>query len=172
VGQIVTTRLRPSAGGTGSNDSLEAICEWDRQSRLAQGQPPARQVVTTRPRPSSGGRHNHDSSEAKPKQDRQSRLIRGQARVVDVVTTHPRPSSGSRRSHDSPKATLAELSAPGLLHLFPPLALTRHVPHVVASIHLTPSNLPPDAIRGPTHPTPRPPSLPPNVTSLACRPDA
>jgi hypothetical protein len=81
-------------------------------------------AVTTRLRTPSSGRHNHDSSEAKPGRDRQSRLIRGQARVADAVTTHPRPSSGSRRSHDSPKATLAELSAPGLLHLLPPLALT------------------------------------------------
>jgi hypothetical protein len=78
----------------------------------------------TRLRTPSSGRHNHDSSEAKPGRDRQSRLIRGQAWAADAVTTHPRPSSGSRRSHDSPKATLVELSAPGLLHLFPPLALT------------------------------------------------
>jgi hypothetical protein len=78
----------------------------------------------TRPRPPSSGRHNNDSSEANLGRDRQSQLIQGQARAADAVTTHPRLSPGSKRSHDSPKATLAELSAPGLLHLFPPLALT------------------------------------------------
>jgi hypothetical protein len=78
----------------------------------------------TRPRTPSSGRHNNDSSETKPGRDRQSQLIQGQARATDAVTTHLRPSPGSRRSHDSPKATLAELSASGLLHLFPPLALT------------------------------------------------
>jgi hypothetical protein len=104
------TRSRPLSGG-------RAVKNRPRPSL-------AGDTVTTHLRTPSSGRHNHDLSEAKPGRDRQSRLIRGQARAADAVTTHPRPSSGSRRSHDSPKATLAELSAPGLLHLFPPLALT------------------------------------------------
>jgi hypothetical protein len=36
----VTTRPRPSLGGTGSNDSPEVIRGQDRQSGLAQRQPP------------------------------------------------------------------------------------------------------------------------------------
>jgi hypothetical protein len=67
-------------GGIGSNDSPEAIRRRDRQSRLARGQPPARQAVTTRPRPSSGGIHSHDSLETTLGRERLSRIAQGQAR--------------------------------------------------------------------------------------------
>jgi hypothetical protein len=85
VREVVTTRPWPSSGGTGSHhsleanpggirshDSLEAILERERLSRIAQGQARMGDAVTTRPRPTSGGRHNHDSSEAKPGQETQS----------------------------------------------------------------------------------------------------
>jgi hypothetical protein len=160
------TRSRPLSGGRGCQDRPRPS--------------PTGDAVMTRPRPPSSERHNHDSSEAKPGRDRQSRLIRGQARAANAVTTHPRPSSGSRRSHNSPKANLAELSAPGLLHLFPPLALTApcstcrglHPSNALQSVSRRNSRSHTPAAPPTPPPPPPPPSLPPNVTSLACRPDA
>jgi hypothetical protein len=60
------THPRPSPCGRRSHNSSEAIPGWETQSRLAEGQPQARDAVTTHPRPTSGGRHSHDSPEAFP----------------------------------------------------------------------------------------------------------
>jgi hypothetical protein len=74
VGDIVTTRPRPSPGGRGSHDSPEAIPGRETQSRLARGQPRAGNAVMTRLSPTLGGRRSHDLPEAKPGWERQSRL--------------------------------------------------------------------------------------------------
>jgi hypothetical protein len=76
VEQIVTTRPRPSPGRRRSYDSLEAILQRDRQSRLVQVHP--------------GGRDTHDSSEAILGQETQLRLA-------------PSPTLSGRRGHDSPE---------------------------------------------------------------------
>jgi hypothetical protein len=116
MGDTVTTHPRSSAGWTVNHDSLEAILGWDRQSRLARGQPwvgvvttrpwpsQAGQVVTTRPRPTSGGIRSHDSLEAILRWERLSRIAQGQARAGDAAMTRPRPTSGGRHNHDSSEA--------------------------------------------------------------------
>jgi hypothetical protein len=109
AGDAVTTCSRPTScgrgshdspeasGGTGSHDLPKAIPGRETQSRLARGQPRAREAVTTRPGhpragdavttrpwPSSGGRRSHDS------------------------LTRPRPTPGGRHSHDTPEAILGK----------------------------------------------------------------
>jgi hypothetical protein len=66
------TRLRPSPGGTGSNDSPEVIRGRDRQSLLARGQPPSGIHSYDSPKANPSGIQSYNSSEAKPRQNRQS----------------------------------------------------------------------------------------------------
>jgi hypothetical protein len=77
---------------------------WETQSRLAQGQPRARDAITTRSRPTPGGRRSHDSPEAIPGWETKSRLTRGQPWVGDAVTARPRSTSDGRCNHGSPEA--------------------------------------------------------------------
>jgi hypothetical protein len=82
VGDIVMTRLRSMPGGRHSHDSPETNPRRVMQSRLARGQPRARDPTTTRPRPTLGKRSSHNSPEAKPQ-------------AADAVTIRLRPTSST-----------------------------------------------------------------------------
>jgi hypothetical protein len=73
-----TARPRPSLG-------------WETQSRLARGQPRARDAVTLRMRPTLGGRHSHASPKAALRRE-------------NTFTACPRLPSGGRHGHGSPEA--------------------------------------------------------------------
>jgi hypothetical protein len=63
VGDIVTTRPRPTLGGRCSHDLSEAHPGRETQSRLAQGQPRAGDAVTAHLRPKPDMQHISNSPE-------------------------------------------------------------------------------------------------------------
>jgi hypothetical protein len=72
VGDTVTTRPRPTLGGSHNHDSLEANLGREIQSRLARGQPWVGDAVTARSRPTSDKQHISDLPKATPERETQS----------------------------------------------------------------------------------------------------